>query len=25
MFINDPRDLPKFCRDALRQATSLIG
>ena len=24
MFINDPRDLPKFCRDALRQATSLI-
>ena len=25
MFINDPRDLPKFCREALRQATSLIG
>jgi len=25
MFIDDPRDLPKFCREALRQATSLIG
>lgn len=25
MFINHPRDLPKFCREALRQATSLIG
>jgi probable F420-dependent oxidoreductase len=25
MFINDPRDLPKFCREALRQATDLIG
>jgi len=25
MFIDDPRDLPKFCREALRRATSLIG
>jgi hypothetical protein len=25
MFINDPRELPEFCRDALRLATSLIG
>jgi hypothetical protein len=25
MFIDDPRDLPKFCREALRPAASLIG
>jgi probable F420-dependent oxidoreductase len=25
MFIDDPRDVPEFCRDALRQAASLIG
>jgi probable F420-dependent oxidoreductase len=25
MFIDDPRDLPKFCREALRRAASLIG
>jgi hypothetical protein len=25
MFINDTCDLPRFCREALRQATSLIG
>jgi len=25
MFINDARDLPNFCREALRQATSVIG
>jgi probable F420-dependent oxidoreductase len=25
MFINDPHDLPGFCREALRQATKLIG
>ena len=25
MFINDPGDVPKFCREALRQAASLIG
>jgi hypothetical protein len=24
MFINDPRDLPAFCREALRQASNLI-
>jgi hypothetical protein len=25
MFIDDPRDLPRFCGQAVRQATSLIG
>jgi len=25
MFINDPRDLPGFCREAIQRATSLIG
>ena len=25
MFINDPRELPEFCREALRQAARLIG
>jgi len=25
MFIDDPRDLPTFCAEALRQAAILIG
>jgi len=25
MFVDDPRDLPTFCAEALRQAAILIG
>jgi hypothetical protein len=25
MFIDDPRDLPKFCQEAVQRAASLIG
>jgi len=25
MFIDDPRDLPKFCREAVQRAESLVG
>jgi hypothetical protein len=25
MFIDDPRDLPRFCRQAVREANRLIG
>jgi len=25
MFINDARDMPRFCREAVQQATNLIG
>ena len=25
MFIDDPCDVPKFCREAMQQATGLIG